>query len=160
MDFVFSRVPWNPFSLPLWKSQPVCGQGIGSWRDSWIHVLKLEKLGVCTHTSTRDLYFFRNQSLYCKERQNWKKKNFSELFCKDSTGDCIADRVTLCNHPWLWEKSTFGLRVQVSVFLVTVTQGKLVKVGLHQSGVCDLHPASQNQRTLTFTYFSKLRVFR
>ena len=51
----------SPSSLPLCRSWATCGQGIGSSRDSWIPVLKLERLRVCTHESTRDLYFFMKQ---------------------------------------------------------------------------------------------------
>ena len=47
-----------------------------------------------------------------------------------------------------------------SVTIVTVAQGELVKEGPCQAGFWGLHLASQNQQTLTFTYFSELKVFR
>ena len=48
-------------NLPLCRSWAACGQGIGSSRNSWIPVVKLERLRVCMHESTRHLYFFRKQ---------------------------------------------------------------------------------------------------
>ena len=53
--FCIVQGPMDPL-LPslLCRSWAACGQGIGSSRDSWIPVLKLERLRVCTHESTRE----------------------------------------------------------------------------------------------------------
>lgn len=61
INFVFSRVPRNSFSLRPWRSRAAWGWGMGGWRDSLISVLKPKRWGFCTHQPTRDLYLLRNQ---------------------------------------------------------------------------------------------------
>lgn len=46
------------------------------------------------------------------------------------------------------------------VTIITVTQGERVKQWLCQVGFWGLHPASQSQQTITFTYFSKCKTFK